>query len=172
MSMKTYNPLILADTISVIARHLPLEALDRLCWINRTWYKEVARELRIRWRHQALKWHKCALKMEEELAQQLELIRASLASGEASELVPQDTDDDADAVKLVALSNAVLRIGMICDQEKETAMNNIWELATYGRLCTWTNWGKYWLPKRPKGKNAKRRKRTILLRKKLITGRL
>src|SRR6266480_282889 len=56
--MHLYNPLETPDTIAVIVQKLPLEALDKFCWINSTWYKEIKNELRRRWKIQVLEYHK------------------------------------------------------------------------------------------------------------------
>jgi hypothetical protein len=46
--MHTYNPLELPEIITNIIRNLSLHDLDRICWINSIWYKEVQQELRKR----------------------------------------------------------------------------------------------------------------------------
>ena len=46
--MHKYNPLELPEIIANIVCNLSLKDLDKLCWINRTWYKEVKQELRKR----------------------------------------------------------------------------------------------------------------------------
>ena len=56
--MHSYNPLEKADTIAIIVQKLPLEALDKFCWINSTWYKEIQHEFRQRWKIQVLEYHK------------------------------------------------------------------------------------------------------------------
>ena len=56
--MHSYNPLEKADTIAEIVKKLPIEALDKFCWINSTWYKEIQHEFRQRWKIQVLEYHK------------------------------------------------------------------------------------------------------------------
>ena len=46
--MHKYNPLELPEIIANIVCILSLKDLDKLCWINCTWYKEVKQELRKR----------------------------------------------------------------------------------------------------------------------------
>src|SRR5947207_10442661 len=66
--MHSYNPLEKADTIAEIVKKLPLEALDKFCWINSTWYKEIKHEFRQRWKAQVLEYYKlkCEHKLEKE----------------------------------------------------------------------------------------------------------
>jgi hypothetical protein len=54
-----------ADTIAEIVKKLPLEALDKFCWINSTWHKEIQHEFRRRWKIQVLAHYK--LEQEKEL---------------------------------------------------------------------------------------------------------
>ncbi|PKB96249.1 hypothetical protein RhiirA5_434489 [Rhizophagus irregularis] len=56
--MHSYNPLEKADTIAIIIQKLPLEVLDKLCWINSTWYKEIQHEFWRRWKIQVLEYYK------------------------------------------------------------------------------------------------------------------
>jgi hypothetical protein len=56
--MHSYNPLEKADTIAEIVKKLPLEALNKFCWINSTWYKEIQHEFRQKWKIQVLEYHK------------------------------------------------------------------------------------------------------------------
>ncbi|CAB5179242.1 unnamed protein product [Rhizophagus irregularis] len=56
--MHSYNSLEKADTIAEIVKKLPLEALDKFCWINSTWYKEIQHEFWRRWKIQVLEYHK------------------------------------------------------------------------------------------------------------------
>jgi hypothetical protein len=65
--MHTYDPLKLPDTIGNIAKKLPLEALDKFCWINCTWYKEIQYELRRRWKMQVLEYYKSEHEQELEM---------------------------------------------------------------------------------------------------------
>ena len=46
--MHEYNPLQLPEIISNIVSNLSLEDLNKICWINHTWYKEVRQELQKR----------------------------------------------------------------------------------------------------------------------------
>ena len=39
--MHSYNPLVISDTIAVMVQKLLLEALNKFCWLNSTWYKEI-----------------------------------------------------------------------------------------------------------------------------------
>src|SRR5688572_27626147 len=70
--MHTYNPFTLPDIISEITLKLPLEDLDKFCWINKTWYKEIQYELRKRWEIQVLKGHKLELEKDEKIKKALE----------------------------------------------------------------------------------------------------
>ncbi|RGB24326.1 hypothetical protein C1646_821665 [Rhizophagus diaphanus] len=69
-----------ADTIAIIIQKLPLEVLDKLYWINSTWYKEIQRETGI-----SLNWDVVLeefIERETEIAKkQVEIERYMLHSG-------------------------------------------------------------------------------------------
>ncbi|CAG8628735.1 23402_t:CDS:2 [Gigaspora margarita] len=56
--MHIFNPLTLSNIISEIIQKLPLEDLEKFCWINQTWYKEIQHELRKRWKIQVFEFDK------------------------------------------------------------------------------------------------------------------
>ena len=70
--MHTYNPFTLPDIISEITPKLPLEDLDKFCWINKTWYKEIRHELQKRWEIQVLKGYKIELDKDKRKKEALE----------------------------------------------------------------------------------------------------
>ncbi|CAG8825804.1 1371_t:CDS:1, partial [Dentiscutata erythropus] len=54
-------------TIAEIIPNLPLKALDKFCWINKTWYKEIQHELQKRWKIQAFEFYKLELEEKEKI---------------------------------------------------------------------------------------------------------
>ncbi|CAG8750616.1 7875_t:CDS:2, partial [Dentiscutata erythropus] len=130
--MHTYNPFTLPDIISEITPKLSLEDLDKFCWINKTWYKEIQYELRKRWEIQVLKGHKLELEKDEKIKKTLE----------------SHSDDEEDqgyleydielkylaklletAKKQVEIERYMFANGMFHGQEKEIAKNNIQQIA-------------------------------------------
>ncbi|RHZ59373.1 hypothetical protein Glove_364g73 [Diversispora epigaea] len=67
--MHTYNPLIILDTIAEIVQKLSLEDLNKFCWINRTWYKEIQHKLRKRWEIHMLKGYKLGLGRDKKMSE-------------------------------------------------------------------------------------------------------
>jgi hypothetical protein len=72
--MHTYNPLELPEIITNIVYNLALEDLNRLCWINGTWYKQVQQELRKRCENQMVKYYKKCRKRDNEIKKSNKII--------------------------------------------------------------------------------------------------
>ncbi|RHZ44034.1 hypothetical protein Glove_772g14 [Diversispora epigaea] len=113
--MHTYNPLILPDIIAEIVQKLSLENLGIVCWINRTWYKEIQHELRKRWEIQVLKGHKLELKKDEEL-------RGYFDGGIELKYYAKLLET---AKKQVEIERCMLINGMLYGQEREIVKYNI-----------------------------------------------
>ena len=65
--MHTYNPLELPEIITNIVYNLALADLNKLCWINGTWYKQVQQELRKKCENQMVKYYKKCRKRDIEI---------------------------------------------------------------------------------------------------------
>ena len=113
--MHSYNPLEKADTIAIIVQKLPLEALDKFCWINSTWYKEIQHEFRRRWKIQMLEYYKLGLE-EEKLEYPFNWDVVS------EEFIERETEI---AKKQVEIERYMLHDGMLEGQEKEIVKYNI-----------------------------------------------
>ena len=130
--MHSYNPLEKADTIAEIDQKLPLENLNKFCWINRTWYKEIQHEFRQRWKIQVLEYHK--LECEREF-QKEEVERKYPYDYFMQGLFHQDIEnfyterEIETAQKQVEIESYMLRNGMLHGQEKEIVKYNIQKIA-------------------------------------------
>ena len=130
--MHTYNPLELPDTIGNIAKKLPLEALDKFCWINCSWYKEIQYELRRRWKTQELEY--CKLEHEQELEmKEVErkyphdlYMQGHLHCGIWKTYCRREHETDK---KQVEIESYMLRNGMLYGQEKEMVKYHIQHIA-------------------------------------------
>src|SRR3954470_16761740 len=120
--MHSYNPLKKADTIAIIIQKLLLEALDKFCWINSTWYKEIQHEFQRRWKIQVLEYHK--LECEREFKMD-EVERKYPFDHFMQGLFHQDIEnfyterEIETAKKQVEIESYMLRNGMLRGQEKE-----------------------------------------------------
>ncbi|CAG8540748.1 8403_t:CDS:2 [Rhizophagus irregularis] len=120
--MLSYNPLEEPDTIAEIVQKLPLEVLDKFCWINSTWYKEIQHELRRRWKIQVLEYQK--LDNEQEL--EMEEVERKYPNDEFMQgylhceiwgtYIKRELEE---AKKQVEIESYLLRNGMLYEQEKE-----------------------------------------------------
>ncbi|PKK64657.1 hypothetical protein RhiirC2_787201 [Rhizophagus irregularis] len=120
--MLSYNPLEEPDTIAEIVQKLPLEVLDKFCWINSTWYKEIQHELRRRWKIQVLEYQK--LDNEQEL--EMEEVERKYPNDEFMQgylhceiwgtYIKRELEE---AKKQVEIESYMLRNGMLYEQEKE-----------------------------------------------------
>src|ERR1051325_4531303 len=117
--MISYNPLEKADTIAEIVNKLPLEALDKFCWINSTWYEEIKHEFRQRWKAQVLEYYKLGLE-EEKLEYPFNW------DVESEEFIERETEI---AKKQVEIERYMLHNGMLEGQEKEIVKYNIRQIA-------------------------------------------
>jgi len=130
--MHSYNPLEKADTIAEIVKKLPLEALDKFCWINSTWHKEIQHEFRGRWKIQVLEYHK--LECEREF-QMEEVERKYPYDYFMQGLFHQDREnfyterEIETAKKQVEIESYMLSNGMLYGQEKEIVKYNIQKIA-------------------------------------------
>jgi hypothetical protein len=130
--MHSYNLLEKADTIAIIIQKLPLEALDKFCWINSTWYKEIQHEFRRRWKIQVLEYHK--LECEREFKMD-EVERKYPYDYFMQGLFQQDienfyTEREIETAKnQVEIESYMLRNGMLHGQEKEIVKYNIQKIA-------------------------------------------
>ena len=130
--MHSYNPLEKADTIAEIVKKLPLEALDKFCWINSTWHKEIQHEFRRRWKIQALAYYK--LEQEKELEKE-EVERKYPHDDFMQGYLHQDIENSytereiETAKKQVEIESYMLRNGMCYGQEKEIVKYNIQKIA-------------------------------------------
>ena len=126
--MHSFNPLEKADTIAEIVKKLPLEALDKFCWINSTWHKEIQHEFRRRWKIQALAYYK--LEQEKELEkEEVErkyphdlYMQGHLHCGIWNTYGRREHETDK---KLVEIESYMLRNGMLYGQEKEMVKYHI-----------------------------------------------
>jgi hypothetical protein len=136
MNIHTYNILTLPDTISEVIRYLPLEDLDRLCWINKTWYKEIQHELRKRWKIQVFEFYKLELEQKEK---KREVRERYPDNEEFQEYMDQEYMDQGifrmyykklfeTAKKQVEIERYMLINGMLYGQEKEIVKYNIQEI--------------------------------------------
>jgi hypothetical protein len=130
--MHSYNPLEKADTIAIIVQKLPLEALDKFCWINSTWYKEIQHEFRRRWKIQVLEYHK--LECEREF--KMEEVETKYPHDEFMQgYLHQDIENSytereiETAKKQVEIESYMLSNGMLYEQEKEIVKYNIQKIA-------------------------------------------
>ncbi|CAB4484123.1 unnamed protein product [Rhizophagus irregularis] len=117
--MHSYNPLEKADTIAIIIQKLPLEVLDKLCWINSTWYKEIQHEFWRRWKIQVLEYYKLGHE-EEKLEYPFNWDVVS------KEFIERETEI---AKKQVEIERYMLHNGMLEGQEKEIVKYNIRQIA-------------------------------------------
>jgi hypothetical protein len=117
--MHSYNPLEKADTIAIIIQKLPLEVLDKLCWINSTWYKEIQHEFQRRWKIQVLEYYKLGHE-EEKLEYPFNWDVVS------EEFIERETEI---AKKQVEIERYMLHNGMLEGQEKEIVKYNIRQIA-------------------------------------------
>ena len=130
--MHSYNPLEKADTIAEIVKKLPLEALDKFCWINSTWHKEIQHEFRRRWKIQALAYYK--LEQEKELEKE-EVERKYPHDDFMQGYLYQDIENSytereiETAKKQVEIESYMLRNGMCYGQEKEIVKYNVQQIA-------------------------------------------
>jgi hypothetical protein len=113
--MHSFNPLEKADTIAEIVKKLPLEALDKFCWINSTWYEEIKHEFRQRWKAQVLEYYELGLE-EEELEYPFNW------DVKSEEFIERETEI---AKKQVEIERYMLHNGMLEEQEKEIVKYNI-----------------------------------------------
>jgi len=124
--MHKYNPLELPEIIASIINNISLHDLDKLCWINSTWYKEVQKELRKRCEQQMLKYY--------EICQEEEREYKKLYKTKSFEI------DVHDILKIVIIFNIKKKLlakeqimiescmhnnGMLFGQEKEIVKYNI-----------------------------------------------
>ncbi|CAB4432472.1 unnamed protein product [Rhizophagus irregularis] len=130
--MLSYNPLEEPDTIAEIVQKLPLEVLDKFCWINSTWHKEIQHELRRRWKIQVLEYQK--LENEQEL--EMEEVERKYPNDEFMQgylyceiwgtYIKRELEE---AKKQVEIESYLLRNGMLHEQEKEMVKYNIQQIA-------------------------------------------
>ena len=130
--MHSYNPLEKVDTIAIIVQKLPLETLDKFCWINSTWYKEIQHEFRRRWKIQVLEYHK--LECEQEF--KMEEVETKYPHDEFMQgYLHQDIENSyiereiETAKKQVEIESYMLSNGMLYEQEKEIVKYNIQKIA-------------------------------------------
>lgn len=130
--MLSYNPLEEPDTIAEIVQKLPLENLDKFCWINRTWYKENQHEFRRRWKKQVLEYYK--LEHEQEL--EMEEVERKYSNDEFMQgylhceiWESYSKRELEEAKKQVEIESYLLRNGMLYEQEKEMVKYNIQQIA-------------------------------------------
>jgi hypothetical protein len=132
--MHLYNPLDKADTLAVIIQKLPLETLDKFCWINSTWYEEIKHEFRRRWKTQVLEYHK--IECEREFKKD-EVERKYPNDYFTQGYLHTEIDEQYNgreietAEKQVEIENYMLRNGMLYGQEKEIVKYNIQQIAEY-----------------------------------------
>ena len=130
--MHSYNPLEKANTIAEIVKKLPLEALDKFCWINSTWHKEIQHEFQQRWKIQVLEYHKLEC---ERVFQMEEVERKYPYDYFMQELFHQDVEnfyterEIETAQKQVEIESYMLRNGMCYGQEKEIVKYNLQQIA-------------------------------------------
>src|SRR2546429_2203863 len=130
--MISYNPLKKPDTIAIIVKKLPFEVLNKFCWINSTWYKEIQHEFRQRWKIQVLEYHK--LECEREF-QKEEVERKYPYDYFMQGLFHQDIEnfyterEIETAKKQVEIESYMLSNGMLYGQEKEIVKYNIQKIA-------------------------------------------
>jgi hypothetical protein len=122
--MYSYNPLEIPDTIAIIIQKLPLEVLDKLCWINSTWYKEIQHEFRRRWKIQVLEYHKLGFEEEEEMSEYP--YDLGYWKAETEEIIEREIEI---AKKQVEIERFMLHNGMLEGQEKEIVKYNIQQIA-------------------------------------------
>jgi hypothetical protein len=132
--MYSYNPLEIPDTVAVIIQKLPLEVLDKFCWINSTWYKEIQHEFRRRWKIQVLEYHK----LEDEREIRKEEIERRHPNDEFIQGFFHIKIDEyfsgmeiETAKKQIEIEKYMLRNGMFYGQEKEIVKYNIQQIAEY-----------------------------------------
>ncbi|CAG8789818.1 282_t:CDS:1 [Dentiscutata erythropus] len=129
--MHTYNPLIIPDTIAEIVQKLSLEDLNKFCWINRTWYKEIQHELRKRWEIQVLKGYKLGLERDKKISEAQEkysddeVIQGYIEFGIANNYWGKQFKS---AKKQVEIEKYMLVNGMISKSEKEIVKFNIQQI--------------------------------------------
>ncbi|RHZ81280.1 hypothetical protein Glove_122g49 [Diversispora epigaea] len=127
-NMHIYNPLIIPDTIAEIIQKLSLEDLNKFCWINRTWYKEIQHELLKRWEIQVLKGHKLELEKDERIKKVLnkysdnEELQGYMEYGMGLKYHKKLLKS---AKKQVEIEKYLLVNGMISKSEKEIVKFNI-----------------------------------------------
>jgi hypothetical protein len=113
--MHTYNPLTLPDTISKIIQNQSLEELEKNCWINHTWYNEIKRELRKRWKSQVIKYGE----LEDE---KNKMVRAT-------DILILRFEQFKVANIQIEIEKCMLLNGMLDEQEKEIVKYNIEEIS-------------------------------------------
>ena len=130
--MHSYNPLEKADTIAEIVKKLLLEALDKFCWINNTWYKEIQHEFRQRWKIQVLEYHE----LEQERKLEKEEVERKYPHDEFMQgYLHQDIENSYTAKEIeiaekqVEIESYMLSNGMLYGQEKEIVKYNIQKIA-------------------------------------------
>lgn len=139
--MHTYNPLTLPDIISEIIPNLSLEDLDKFCWINKTWYKEIQHELKKRWKIQAFEFYKLELEQKEKERESRERYSDN---EEFQGYMDQYLWDNyykklfETAKKQVEIERYMLINGMLYGQEKKIVKYNIQEITNkeipWGRI--------------------------------------
>jgi hypothetical protein len=126
--MHSYNPLTLPDTIAEITQKLPLKDLNKFCWINRTWYKEIQHELRKRWKIQVLKAHKLELEEGKKISEALEKYSDDKKMQRSIKFDIECNYIDMQyerAKKQVEIGECMLSNRMLYGQEREIVEDNI-----------------------------------------------
>jgi hypothetical protein len=145
--MHSYNPFETPDTIAVIVQKLPLEALDKFCWINSTWYKEIQNELRRRWKIQVLEYYELGLREDLELK---EVGKKHPYDHNAQRRLYTDilefySEKGLEACEAqMEIEKCMLHNGMLDGQEKEIVKYNIMELIEYDHTYVpWVHYNDY-----------------------------
>ena len=135
--MHTYKPLELPEIITNIIHNFSLEDLNKLCWINSIWYKQVQQELRIRCENQMVKYYNKCRKRDNEIKKINKRISGGIVL--LSNLLKYNCADKIVsrykgilfriAKRQIKIERIMFINGMLNEQEKEIVKYNIQTLS-------------------------------------------
>jgi len=177
--MHTYNPLELPEIITNIVYNLALADLNKLCWINGTWYKQVQQELRKKCENQMVKYYKKCRKRDNEIKKSNKIISGAYHDVLLSNLLKYRCADKIEsrykeilfiiAKRQIKIERIMFINGMLNEQEKEIVKYNIHTLSK--EVIPWEykdyEWENGWCYKPSQAELKALRDRVLILIEKL-----